>query len=192
MPWTVEDVDRFKQGLTDAQKRQWVEVANNVLERCLADGGSQSECEASAIRQANGTVANRANILKSAGYRMNQADYIPQERVWEGRKYIVVPTVLLVEGVHNDVYYPAEELQKFPEAWNGIPVPVYHPVQEGTPISCNDPEIVSTQVVGRLWNVSFDSGKLKGEIWIDVEKANAIEPSLVSAIPNGCFNRVVL
>jgi len=56
MPWDVSDVDRHKKGLTDAQKKQWVAVANDVLQRCLDEGGSQSDCEASAIRQANAAV----------------------------------------------------------------------------------------------------------------------------------------
>lgn len=58
MPWTIKDVSRHKKGLTPAQKRQWVEVANSVREKCIAEGGSESECDARAIRQANGVVGN--------------------------------------------------------------------------------------------------------------------------------------
>jgi len=120
--------------------------------------------------------------LRKAGFRICEASYTPREVLWEGRKYIAVPTVLLTEGVHNGLYYPAEELAKFPEAWNGVPVPIHHPEQDGVPVSCNDPKVIADRVVGRLWNVRFEDNKLRGEIWVDVEKANEIDPSLVAAL----------
>jgi len=58
MPWTIADVEKHKKGLSDAQKRRWVSVANSVLSRCLAGGGAKSACEASAIRQANSVAGN--------------------------------------------------------------------------------------------------------------------------------------
>lgn len=58
MPWTVADVDQFKHGLTEEQKAQWVQIANDALERCLALGMDTADCEASAVRQANGVVGN--------------------------------------------------------------------------------------------------------------------------------------
>ena len=54
MPWTVDDVDGFKKGLSDKQKRQWVAIANSALAKCEDEGGEN--CEASAIRQANGAM----------------------------------------------------------------------------------------------------------------------------------------
>jgi len=58
MPWTVDDVEGIKKGLNDQQKRQWVAVANDALARCLEDGGA--DCDAVAIRQANGVVEESA------------------------------------------------------------------------------------------------------------------------------------
>ena len=54
MPWTTKDVDEFKKGLTAKQKRQWVAIANSALAKCQDEGGK--DCEAKAIRQANGAV----------------------------------------------------------------------------------------------------------------------------------------
>lgn len=51
MPWTTKDVDEHKKGLTPAQKKKWVSIANGVLEQCQADGGT--DCEGKAIRIAN-------------------------------------------------------------------------------------------------------------------------------------------
>jgi hypothetical protein len=51
MPWTTKDVERFKKGLTPAQKKKWVSVANGVLKDCQAKKGK--DCEGKAIRIAN-------------------------------------------------------------------------------------------------------------------------------------------
>jgi len=51
MPWTVKDVDRHKKGLTPAQKKKWVSIANGVLKDCQSKGGKN--CEGKAIRIAN-------------------------------------------------------------------------------------------------------------------------------------------
>lgn len=60
MPWSVKDVDSKKKGLTPAQKKKWVSVANGVLKKCQASGGSN--CEAKAIK-----IANSKFILLSYG-----------------------------------------------------------------------------------------------------------------------------
>lgn len=54
MPWTAKDADSHKKGLSPKQQRQWAAVANAALEKCEKDGGS--DCDASAIRQANAAV----------------------------------------------------------------------------------------------------------------------------------------
>jgi hypothetical protein len=48
MPYSVGDVDRHYQGLTDAEKQLWVDVAN----RQLAEHGDEGR----AIREANAVV----------------------------------------------------------------------------------------------------------------------------------------
>jgi len=62
MPWTIHDVDRHIHGLTDDKKRQWVAVANSVLDRCLKEGGTDETCAPKAIRQANGVVRKGADM----------------------------------------------------------------------------------------------------------------------------------
>jgi|GEM_PF-1186205 len=51
MPWVVNDVDKHKKGLTPAQKKTWVKVANGVLKACQKTKGK--DCEGKAIRIAN-------------------------------------------------------------------------------------------------------------------------------------------
>lgn len=61
MPWSVADVDSHMKGLTDAQKKAWVKIANSVLRSCLADGGK--DCEGKAIRIAN-SKAKQTNMSR--------------------------------------------------------------------------------------------------------------------------------
>ena len=98
-----------------------------------------------------------------------------------GKRHLVVPAVILTEGVHNRFLYPAEELKRTPEAWNGIPVPVEHPMRGGVPSSVNLPEIIERSI-GRIFNTSFDDGKLKTEIWIDAEKALKRYPEVLDLV----------
>ena len=48
MPWSTEDVDRHKKGLSTDEKELWVKVANEVLDRTGDEGR--------AIREANAVV----------------------------------------------------------------------------------------------------------------------------------------
>jgi hypothetical protein len=54
MPWQASDASKHKKGLSAKQARTWAKVANSALARCQAAG--ESDCEGSAIRQANSAV----------------------------------------------------------------------------------------------------------------------------------------
>lgn len=66
MPWTVADVERFKKGLSEADKAKWVKIANNSLKQCMTKGGEELDCEVQAIRIANGSFSeSREGVLLS-------------------------------------------------------------------------------------------------------------------------------
>ena len=186
IPWTVEDVDEFKKGLTDKEKRQWVAIANSALERCLKEGGDQQTCEVSAIKQANGVAGNKESTYSEI---TAMSPYTIAVRKHQGEKHLIVPVVMMVEGVHNGshgpLYHPAEELGKFPESWNGIPVIVRHPQKDGVYVSANSPDIVDDQVIGRVYNTKFEDGKLKAEVWINEHKASLVYPEILSCLRKG-------
>lgn len=69
MPFTVADVDKHNKGLSDKQKKQWVEVANSVLD----DGGN----DAKAIRMANGVVKKDTDIDVEAEKERIAKGYVP-------------------------------------------------------------------------------------------------------------------
>jgi len=187
MPWTVDDVDRFKKGLTDKEKRQWVAIANSALERCLKEGGDQKTCEVSAIKQANGVAGNSASAYNQI---RTETPYTITVKKHQGEKHLVVPVVMMVEGVHagshGPLYHPAEELGKIPESWNGIPVVVYHPEDErGFYVSANSPELVDERVIGRVYNTRFEDGKLKAEAWINENRAAQVAPEILKLLREG-------
>jgi hypothetical protein len=110
----------------------------------------------------------------------------------EGKDYVVAPVILLTEGVHHGtagpVYYSPDILNAYVDTWNGVPLPINHPVsKEGEPLSANDPAILEHQNAGRLFNVYYDANgkKLRGEVWIDADKANRVCPDLVSLVRTG-------
>jgi hypothetical protein len=57
MPWTVEDVDKHKGGLSPGQKRRWVKIANEVLDACETHNGK--DCDVLAIKVANSKVGRK-------------------------------------------------------------------------------------------------------------------------------------
>lgn len=188
MPWDINDVSRFKRGLTDAQKRRWVRIANSALASCLARGGNQSTCEGSAIRQASGVVGHSKNNDMEKYIQAN-TDYNIRTEQHQGRVHIVVPVVMMVEGVHNGSAGPllhlAEDLGRFPESWNGIPVTVQHPEQDGQNVSANSPDLIDNQTIGRVYNTHMDDGKLKAEVWLDEEKLKHLSLEALNYIQLG-------
>jgi uncharacterized protein YdaT len=58
MPWSSEDAERFKKGLSSAQKARWANIANAILSRT----GSESQ----AIRTASGSISKPSNFQTAA------------------------------------------------------------------------------------------------------------------------------
>lgn len=185
MPWGIEDVDRFKKGLSQKQKEQWVAVANSVLEQCIKAGGTEEECAPKAIKQANAVVGEPENLNEHYSTTQNFSinNYVIKREVHQDKKHIVVPVVMMVEGVHNGsagpIFHSIEELGKFPEAWNGIPVTLHHPTDGNTPISANSPAVIDKWTIGRVYNTRVEGKKLKAEAWLDEEKIRKVYPQLL-------------
>jgi len=112
----------------------------------------------------------------------------------EGRDYLVAPCVMLTEGVHagsqGPLYYPADELSKFPAIWNTRPVVVYHPIQNGAGISAADPVVLDKQRIGLLLNTRFETGKLKTECWLETERMKAVDDRVLNALESNTVMEV--
>lgn len=169
------------------------ESQSDFISRCMGSETMKNEypgqeqrsavCYSQWGGQSNNVECHREAYIV-ANYQLRTESYM-------GRKHLIAPVVLMVEGVHSGskgpTLYTAQELMKFPEAWNGRPVPVFHPQGDYGYVSCNDPNIIQQQSVGHLFNVHFDSQerKLRGEIWIDEQQAQRVSPITLSYIREG-------
>ena len=92
-----------------------------------------------------------------------------------GREYAVAPVVAMVAGVRNGELLPADELGKFVTAWEGRPVPLHHPEDaDGDYVTANSPDIIESAVIGSFFNARMEGSALKGELWLDVAKAQQL------------------
>lgn len=114
--------------------------------------------------------------------------YTIREETYQNRTHIVVPVVMMREGVHSGSHGPllhyAEDLGAVVGSWNGIPVTVQHPSEDGNNISANSPE-QRELAVGVIFNSHMDGDKLKAEAWLDIENLESISPEALAAIRNG-------
>ena len=94
----------------------------------------------------------------------------------DGIEHLVVPAVAVKEGVLNNILYPAAKLQNMVEGWNGVPVPIRHPMGENGPITANSPEVEASQNIGKFYNVQWnpDIAGIVGELWLNIEKAERL------------------
>lgn len=118
-------------------------------------------------------------------------DYVARQESLNGNDYLVVPTAMLVEGVHvannGALYYSPAEFGKIPEAWNGIPVTIYHPQNDdGEFISANSPIVYKFQTIGIIFNTFLnENNKLMSECWIDIDKTSLLSPAVLDHIRAG-------
>jgi hypothetical protein len=102
---------------------------------------------------------------------------------------------MMVEGVHYGSHGPLlhtiDELGKFPEAWNGMPVTIDHPEIEGHNVSANSPDIID-RAVGTIFNTRIDDNKLKAEAWIDEDKLRQMSSVILAQLNAGQLLEVSL
>jgi len=99
---------------------------------------------------------------------------------FEGKEFLVVPVVALVQGVLQSMNSTApelalaEEFGRIPAAWNGRPVVMNHPVVDGVPVSASSPKVLESVQFGWVFNSVLDGEKLKVEAWLDTAKIAAL------------------
>lgn len=189
MPWTSDDAKKHKSGLSKKQSEQWARVANSALQSCISKGGTEATCAASAIRQANGVVGNAEEMHYNTYRRKQMQGYDVQHKEHQGRDFLVVPVVMMVEGVHHGSHGPLlhtiEELGRFPASWNGIPIVVDHPEIDGEYVPANSPDVLDARMVGRVYNTTVKGQKLVAQAWLDEERLRQISSVLLAQIEGG-------
>ena len=105
MPWKIEDVDNHIKGLSDKQKEQWVSAANSAREKCIADGGDEKKCDASAIKIANASVKKKESLeLASSGSVLLEEANAKNSNVF--------PIKIIQPGWGSSGYYGSEMLKR--------------------------------------------------------------------------------
>lgn len=100
---------------------------------------------------------------------------------YKGKEYLVAPTVMIrTPIVMNGLRYTAEEVQKFPAAWDGRPVTLFHPKdEEGDYVSANHSAVPEDVHLGMLRNTRFENGVLRSEAWVEKEHTKATRPEVL-------------
>ncbi len=107
-----------------------------------------------------------------------------------GDEHIVVPMIILVEGVihPSNADSPelalAEEFGRHPDGWNGRPIVLNHPARNGMPVSANSPSVLEDESFGQLFNTTLDedTGKLKTEAWINMSRVKELGDDVTDAV----------
>ena len=193
MPFTMRDV-KTDLAQTTSQKRQWVRVANSVLARCQADGGSLEDCEGPAIRQANGVIKKRVRgrneriAMDNTLFFVNaELDGHAREEILHGSLHLVRPIKIVRSMVLNGLgdgprgqFLPPEELARCPvTAWNSIPLTLGHPFtinnEQKQYCSANSAPMLQKFQVGMILNACRDDeGRIAGEAWLHVDNCELL------------------
>jgi len=121
-------------------------------------------------------------------YISQNNEYTIRTEQHQGATHIVVPVIMMVEGVHSGSAGPllhlATELGRFPGSWDGIPVVVHHPEVNGQSVSANSPSVIDREIVGRVYHTHMEGTKLKAEVWLNESRISEVSPQALLAIKN--------
>jgi len=139
-------------------------------------------------QQGTGIFVNTSAAVDTASVRREQLN---------GDDHLVAPVVMLVEGTlapsNSDKvqFAPASVFARFEgRDWNGRPITLGHPKDvNGIAISANSGTVVEQEQIGSLFNCYTEDKKLKGELWINLEKTKELDRdeinNRVQALENG-------
>jgi len=118
-----------------------------------------------------------------------QMAYQPTTVLLEDKQYLVVPVVMMVEGVHHGsggaIYHSAEELGKSVNSWQDIPVTIHHPLVGDSYVSVNTDGIAEQYQVGFVSDPVMKNEKLTAKAYLDVQRLTAISPETLLAVQEG-------
>lgn len=126
----------------------------------------------------------RERVQKTLELKVNLSKEDLRRETLAEEEYLVSPIVILVEGVHNGIYYPAYTVIQRAVQWNNTPLSIEHPLSNGAPISMNTPEQI-VNACGYIFNSEGLDTKLIGEAWINIKKTEEKSPGLIKRIESG-------
>lgn len=127
-------------------------------------------------------VAGELSTLEDAPYlvHLRGATGLTRMERHDGKDYLVVPVIALMEGVVQAInaphaeFVPGSLLSAAPNQWDGRPVVLGHPTDGTRQISANRPKVLEAQGIGFLNETRCLNGKLLTEAWIDVQKCERL------------------
>jgi len=115
------------------------------------------------------------------------SNYTARNEILDGRNYLVVPVIMMQDGVHSGsmgpLYHSITELGK-PD-WNNIPIVINHPKEGDNYVSANSECVKDHDKVGIIRNTRVEGPQLKAEAWLDITKMTAYQPDLLHRINGG-------
>lgn len=166
MPWKIDDVDAHNKGLSPKQKRMWVQVANDALARCQKKKGSN--CDAAAIKQANGVVARAGHsadfCANDTPLTFDQIDFAASEPLFsdDDGEFVLRSGLLFRAGDYPDKDYSmtADELAAAAETFS-----------EPVPLDLEHMPTILDGKLGEVISISAFSDELHGVVklpkWLD-------------------------
>jgi hypothetical protein len=116
-------------------------------------------------------------------------NYTAKSKTLNGIPHLVVPVVMMKEGVHNGslgpIFHSITELGKIPCSWDGIPVTVNHPQDNGQNVSANSPAVLESYAIGKVFNTRVVGDGLKADAWLEADKLETRFPALFEMIQDG-------
>lgn len=104
----------------------------------------------------------------------------------EEREHIVVPCVMMLEGVYTGskgpMLYRGERISNNVENWNSKPITIRHPSNDGT---ANNYKILNKQKVGIILNTRYSNKKVSSEAWLDKNRLLKHSPDIHDKILRG-------
>ena len=141
-------------------------------------------------------MKNKRSLLAANATITNVA----QRKELDGVAHMVIPVVALKEGILNNIFYPAEEIQAFCSSveW-GACTHQSSCYQRGFRFRLIRQHLRKLLTLGNFSMPFFDDGKLKGELWLNIDKAERLgfteiiehfDDGLMMEVSTGLFTEI--
>ena len=153
------------------------------LHRKASDANMEAAKATGKTGMKHNSYASREIIIANLGTTV-------REVVENGKRWLVAPLSMLVEGVLNGskgpLFYPSDEARKTIHKWDRIPITVNHPYHPttGEPLSFNDQGVAERQQIGEVRDPKWD-GKSRAEGWFDEAATRDKAPSIYNSLKAG-------
>jgi hypothetical protein len=105
---------------------------------------------------------------------------------WRGRKWIVAPATLVVEGVLNGsrgkLLYLENDLRKTVAAWEQMPITLGHPKIGGEFTSVRTAGVLDRLGIGIVRSPTVRNGRLRAEAWFDLRETRRKAPNILAKL----------